>query len=181
MKSKKFLALLLVLVMAISVLASCKPADTPADADKPAETTTDEGKDEGKEEAPADTGAITEMPTDGEPDADQYINTFDTAHPNTLDPAKGSDSYGNGILLNILEPLVRIQDVKGQMGSVEYVPAGAESWDVSEDGLTYTFHVREGNMWNDGTPVTAKDYEYGIKRCIDPRTACPYANNYAYF
>lgn len=180
MKSKKFLALLLVLVMAISVLASCKPADTPADADKPAETTTDEGKDEGKEEAPADTGAITEMPTDGEPDADQYINTFDTAHPNTLDPAKGNDSYGNGILLNILEPLVRIQDVKGQMGSVEYVPAGAESWDVSEDGLTYTFHVREGNMWNDGTPVTAKDYEYGIKRCIDPRTACPYANNTYY-
>ena len=178
MKSKKFLALLLVLVMAISVLASCKPADKPADADKPA--TTDEGKEEGKEEAPADTGALTEMPTDGEPDADQYINTFDTAHPNTLDPAKGSDSYGNGILLNILEPLVRIQDVKGQMGSVEYVPAGAESWDLSEDGLTYTFHVREGNVWNDGTPVTAKDYEYGIKRCIDPRTACPYANNTYY-
>ncbi len=178
MKSKKFLALLLVLVMAISVLASCKPADKPADADKPAETT--EGKEEGKEEAPAETGAMNEMPTDGEPDADQYINTFDTAHPNTLDPAKGSDVYGNGILLNILEPLVRIQDVKGQMGSVEYVPAGAESWDLSEDGMTYTFHIREGNMWNDGTPVTAKDYEYGIKRCIDPRTACPFANNTYY-
>lgn len=178
MKSKKFLALLLVLVMAISVLASCKPADKPADADKPAETT--EGKEEGKEEAPAETGAVTEMPTDGEPDADQYINTFDTAHPNTLDPAKGSDMYGNGILLNIIEPLVRIQDVKGQMGSVEYVPAGAESWDISEDGLTYTFHIREGNVWNDGTPVTAKDYEFGIKRCIDPRTACPFANNTYY-
>lgn len=177
MKSKKFLALLLVLVMAISVLASCKPAE-----EKPAEepAATEEGKEEGKEEAPAETGAVTEMPTDGEPDADQYINTFDTAHPNTLDPAKGSDSYGNGILLNILEPLVRIQDVKGQMGSVEYVPAGAESWDVSEDGLTYTFHIREGNMWNDGTPVTAKDYEFAIKRAMDPRTACPYANNTYY-
>ena len=180
MKSKKFLALLLVLVMAISVLASCKPADKPADADKPAENTTDEGKEEGKEEAPAESGAMTEMPTDGEPDADQYINTFDTAHPNTLDPAKGSDVYGNGILLNIIEPLVRIQDVKGKMGSVEYVPAGAESWEVSEDGMTYTFHIREGNMWNDGTPVTAKDYEFGIKRCIDPRTASPFANNTYY-
>lgn len=177
MKSKKFLALLLVLVMAISVLASCKPAE-----EKPAEepAATEEGKEEGKEEAPAETGALTEMPTDGEPDADQYINTFDTAHPNTLDPAKGSDMYGNGILLNIIEPLVRIQDVKGQMGSVEYVPAGAESWDISEDGLTYTFHIREGNVWNDGTPVTAKDYEFGIKRCIDPRTACPFANNTYY-
>ena len=177
MKSKKFLALLLVLVMAISVLASCKPAE-----EKPAEepAATEEGKEEGKEEAPAETGAVTEMPTDGEPDADQYINIFDTAHPNTLDPAKGSDMYGNGILLNILEPLVRIQDVKGKMGSVEYVPAGAESWDLSEDGMTYTFHIREGNVWNDGTPVTAKDYEYGIKRCIDPRTACPFANNTYY-
>ena len=177
MKSKKFLALLLVLVMAISVLASCKPAE-----EKPAEepAATEEGKEEGKEEAPAETGAVTEMPTDGEPDADQYINTFDTAHPNTLDPAKGNDMYGNGILLNIIEPLVRIQDVKGQMGSVEYVPAGAESWDISEDGLTYTFHIREGNVWNDGTPVTAKDYEFGIKRCIDPRTACPFANNTYY-
>ena len=177
MKSKKFLALLLVLVMAISVLASCKPAE-----EKPAEepAATEEGKEEGKEEAPAETAAVTEMPTDGEPDADQYINTFDTAHPNTLDPAKGSDMYGNGILLNILEPLVRIQDVKGKMGSVEYVPAGAESWDLSEDGTTYTFHIREGNVWNDGTPVTAKDYEYGIKRCIDPRTACPFANNTYY-
>lgn len=66
------------------------------------------------------------------------------------------------------------------MGSVEYVPAGAESWDLSEDGMTYTFHIREGNVWNDGTPVTAKDYEYGIKRCIDPRTACPFANNTYY-
>ena len=177
MKSKKFLALLLVLVMAISVLASCKPAE-----EKPAEepAATEEGKEEGKEEAPAETGAVTEMPTDGEPDADQYINTFDTAHPNTLDPAKGSDMYGSGILFNIIEPLVRIQDVKGQMGSVEYVPAGAESWDISEDGLTYTFHIREGNVWNDGTPVTAKDYEFGIKRCIDPRTACPFANNTYY-
>lgn len=178
MKSKKFLALLLVLVMAISVLASCKPADTPADADKPAETTTDEGKEEGKDDADLATanGSVDQMPTDGEPDADQYMNTFDSAQPNTLDPAKGDDMYGSTILLNILEPLVRIKDVEGQMGSIEYFPAGAESWDVSEDGLTYTFHVREGNMWNDGTPVTAKDYEYGILRGVDPRTACPFAN-----
>lgn len=175
MKSKKFLAILLVLVMAISVLASCKPADTPADADKPAETTTDEGKDKddlgGEKVATSD-----EIPTGGEPDADQYINTFDDSHPNTLDPSKGSDAYGNSILTNIVEPLIRVKDVEGKLGETEYWAAGAESWDISEDGLTYTFHVREGNKWNDGEPVTAKDYEYGILRSIDPRSACPYAN-----
>lgn len=173
MKSKKFLALLLVLVMAISVLASCKPADTPADADKPAESTTDEGKDTPAENEEDKTA---EIPTGGEPDADQYINTFDDSHPTTLDPAKGNDRYGNSILINVLEPLIRIQDVEGKLGETEYVPAGAESWDISEDGLTYTFHIRQGNKWNDGQEVTAKDYEYGILRCVDPATVCPYAN-----
>ncbi len=169
MKNKKFLALLLVLVMAISVLASCKPAEKPAE--EPAKT------EEGKEaEKPAETASSDEIPTGGEPDADQFINTFDNSHPNTLDPSKGSDMYGNNILMNIVEPLIRVQDVEGKQGETEYFAAGAESWDISEDGLTYTFHIREGNKWNDGEPVTAKDYEYGILRSIDPRTACPYAN-----
>ena len=170
MKSKKFLALLLVLVMAISVLASCKPAE-----EKPAEepAATEEGK---EAEKPAETASTNEIPTGGEPDADQFINTFTDSHPNTLDPSRGSDQYGNDVIINILEPLVRLQDKEGSLGDTEYAPAGAESWDISEDGLTYTFHVREGNKWNDGEPVTAKDYEYGILRSIDPSTACPYAN-----
>ncbi len=55
------------------------------------------------------------------------------------------------------------------------VPAGADSWTVSDDGTTYTFHIREGWTWSDGTPVTAGDYVYAFQRIVDPATAAPMA------
>lgn len=54
-------------------------------------------------------------------------------------------------------------------------PELAESWDVSEDGLTYTFHLVEGATWSDGTPVTANDFVYGWQRLVNPDTASEYA------
>ncbi|MGH7863106.1 MAG: peptide ABC transporter substrate-binding protein, partial [Candidatus Dormibacteraceae bacterium] len=48
------------------------------------------------------------------------------------------------------------------------VPAAADSWDVSSDGLTYTFHLHPGMVWSDGSPLTAHDFEYAIKRNLDP-------------
>ena len=54
--------------------------------------------------------------------------------------------------------------------------AGAESVDISEDGLTYTFKLREDAKWSDGEPVTAKDYEYGWKRLLDPQYGYTYAS-----
>ena len=53
-------------------------------------------------------------------------------------------------------------------------PGVAESWDVSDDGLTYTFHLRKSN-WSDGTPLTANDFEYTWKRLCDPSVASPSA------
>lgn len=99
-----------------------------------------------------------------------YLNTFLGAQPNTLDPSKGTDIYGNNVLLNILEPLVRYNSTEEAI-----VPAGAESWSLSDDGLVYTFKIRD-MKWNDGKKVTAQDYAYGIRRSTDPNTACPYAN-----
>ena len=52
---------------------------------------------------------------------------------------------------------------------------GAEKWDVSEDGLTYTFHLRDGLKWSDGEDLTAEHYVYGIQRLLDPKTASEYA------
>ncbi len=60
------------------------------------------------------------------------------------------------------EGLVRIYDNKIE-------PAMAESWKVSKDGLTYTFKLRD-SKWSDGEPVTAYDFEYGIKRLLDQVT-----------
>ena len=54
-------------------------------------------------------------------------------------------------------------------------PELATSWDVSDDGLTYTFHLAEDATWSDGTPVTANDFVYGWQRLVDPDTASEYA------
>ena len=67
----------------------------------------------------------------------------------------------------IFEGLVRLHDGKVQ-------PGMAETWDISEDGKTYTFHLRDAK-WSDGKPVTANDFEYGIKRLLDPKTGAAYA------
>ena len=55
------------------------------------------------------------------------------------------------------------------------VPAIAESYDLSEDGLTYTFHLRKEAKWSNGDPVTANDFVYAWQRLVDPNTASEYA------
>ena len=71
---------------------------------------------------------------------------------------------------NQFVPLVGYDSVTGQAE-----PAGAESWSVSDDGLTYTFNIRQGWNWSDGTPVTANDYVNSFRRIADPATAAPMA------
>ena len=50
------------------------------------------------------------------------------------------------------------------------VPSLAERWEISDDGLRYVFHLREGLAWSDGTPLTAQDVEFGVKRVLDPES-----------
>ena len=50
-------------------------------------------------------------------------------------------------------------------------PAAAEKWEISADGTEYIFHLRDGLVWNDGTPLTAYDFEYAWKRVLNPETA----------
>ena len=59
------------------------------------------------------------------------------------------------------------------------VPAQAADVKISEDGLTYTFTLRDGLKWADGTPLTAKDFVYSWTRAIDPNTASDYAYMFA--
>ena len=59
--------------------------------------------------------------------------------------------------------------------TLEALPGMAERWDVSDDGLAYTFHLREGARWTNGAPVTAFDFEKSYRRFLDPRTAAEYA------
>jgi len=59
--------------------------------------------------------------------------------------------------------------------TLEPMPGVAESWEVSEDQLTYTFHLRKDALWSDCSPVTADDFHYGWRRLLGPRTAAEYA------
>ena len=88
--------------------------------------------------------------------------------PTTLDPTKGQSIGDNEIQHAITEGLTR-----NTAGDVK--PGIAESWDESEDGLTYTFHLRKDAKWSDGEPITAGDFEYSWKRLVNPETASPYA------
>lgn len=90
--------------------------------------------------------------------------------PPTLDPGLATDNVSVEVVKQIFEPLVDFDD------NNNVYPVEAESWDISPDGLTYTFYLRPGLRWSDGNPVTAYDYEFAWKRNIDPKTASDYAN-----
>lgn len=105
-------------------------------------------------------------------DKDQYVNAFLKAEPQTLDISKAKDLYSSQILQEVTEGLTRLE--KDDKGKEVTKPAGAESWTKSDDGLTWTFKIRD-MKWSDGKAVSAKDYEYSIKRTLDPKTAAQYA------
>ena len=90
-------------------------------------------------------------------------------NPETLDPALNSAIDGANTLITIFEPLLIINE------NNEVIGGQAESWEASEDGLTWTFTMRDGLKWSDGTDLTAKDFEYSFKRMANPDTAAPYA------
>ena len=89
--------------------------------------------------------------------------------PETIDPALNSAADGANVIVHAFESLL-IVDSENKI-----VPGQAESYDVSEDGMTYTFHLRDGLKWSDGSPLTSNDFVYSWKRLADPNTAAPYA------
>lgn len=90
-------------------------------------------------------------------------------NPETLDPALNSAVDGGNMLITLFETLLIIdQDNKVQ-------PGQAEKYEVSPDGLTWTFTMRDGLKWSDGTELNAKDFEYTFKRIADTNVAAPYA------
>ena len=91
------------------------------------------------------------------------------SNPETLDPALNSAVDGGNTIITVFETLLIINE------NNEAVPGQVESWTTSEDGLTWTFTMRDGLKWSDGTDLNAKDFEYSFKRMADPDTAAPYA------
>mgnify|MGYP000240764312 CR=1 FL=1 len=89
------------------------------------------------------------------------------SNPETLDPALNSAVDGANTIITIFEPLLLINE------NNEVVGGQAESWEASEDGLTWTFTMKDGLKWSDGSDLTAKDFEYSFKRLACPDTAPP--------
>ena len=101
--------------------------------------------------------------------ADQTITVNWGAEPPSLDPGLATDVTSSGILLSIMDPLLKLGP------DLEPIPMLAESWETSEDGLTVTFNLRDDGRWTNGDPVTAQDFEWSWKRTISPALAADYA------
>ena len=89
--------------------------------------------------------------------------------PASLDPQKATGERPDQVIGDLFEGLVA-DDAQGRP-----VPGQAQSWTVSADGLTYTFRLREGLRWSDGTPLAADDFVFAFRRLVDPATAAGFA------
>lgn len=85
--------------------------------------------------------------------------------PDTLDPQRAEDESSREIIRDLFEGLV------GETVDGELVPGAAESWELSEDRLSWTFKLRADGRWSNGDPVTAHDFVAGLRRAVDPATA----------
>ena len=95
---------------------------------------------------------------------ERYLIWRLSSEPKQWDPTNNSESVSDGIVKQLFEGLT-VSTADG------FRPGMAEKWDVSEDGKTYTFHLRKDAKWSDGSNVTAKDFEYSWRRMCDPNFA----------
>lgn len=153
MKNSKLVWLLSLLLVVTLFLAAC------GGDDKETKTTTDTDEKEGTTEEATEEVAV---------DEDQVLNLIMTAEIPTMDSALVTDAVGFDLLNNVNEGLYRLSQ---ENIAVPALSDGEPT--VSEDGLVYTFTLRDSN-WSDGTPVTANDFEYAWKRAMNPDTASEY-------
>lgn len=156
--SKKTISLLLALCLVLAAFSGCAaPAqEEPQTIDDAVAAAESEVAEEASEVEAADVPQELLFVLNNEPD--------------TIDPTITSNSFATPFLVNCFEGLVTYDET----GSV--VPGNAESWEVSEDLTKFTFKLREGLKWSDGSPLTAHDYVYANFRVLDPATGGQYVN-----
>ena len=102
--------------------------------------------------------------------ATQILHRGNGTEPQTLDPHRAEGVPSSNILRDLFEGLV------AEAPNGELIPGAAESWEISADGLIYTFTMRPDGRWSNGDPVTASDFEYGLRRSADPETLSRYSS-----
>ncbi len=103
------------------------------------------------------------------PAADPVLNRAIGQEPESVDPHLARTTQAHTVQRDLFEGLVRYSP-DGVL-----VPGAAERWEVSSDGLTYTFYLRENGRWSNGDPVLASDFVASLRRLVDPATASFYA------
>jgi oligopeptide transport system substrate-binding protein len=106
----------------------------------------------------------------GAASAETVLNRGNDTDPATLDHHRTSSVAEGNVLRDLYDGLT-IQDADGKA-----IPGVAKSWDISEDGTVYTFHLRDNAKWSNGDPVTAGDFQFTFRRLMDPKTAAGYAS-----
>jgi peptide/nickel transport system substrate-binding protein len=156
-RTKSF-GLLSVLVLVSMILGACQPAAAPTTA-PPTEAP-----------APATVAAPTTPPVEGCGEAGTIVIAYD-GDIDHVEPMEFRSIAAYDATANLYEPLIQQELVdKGNnvfIGSEKFVGAGAESYEVSADGTVYTFHLRRDAKFADGTPITAQDYYYTLKRALE--------------
>ncbi|WP_026907699.1 peptide ABC transporter substrate-binding protein [Paucisalibacillus globulus] len=148
----KKLLFLLIAALTVFFLAACTANE-------------DAGKDpEEKEkvEEPAETGDTTDDETTMD---EKVLRLNNSTEPSSLDPSIGFDAVSWDPLNNLMEGLTRLDKDHQAAEGV------AEDWNITEDGLTYTFTLREDAKWSNGDPVVAADFEFAWKYMLNPETA----------
>lgn len=158
---KKVISLMLAACMVMGMTA-CGASEATADSQPAADGTTSETQ-------AATTAATDAAAATTESTGDKELAVQIGPDPETIDPALNSAVDGGNMLLHAYECLL----IVGEDGTLQ--PGQAESYEVSEDGLTWTFHLRDGLKWSDGSDLTANDFVYSWKRVCDPEVAAPYA------
>ncbi len=164
---KKFLSVMLASAMALSMIGCGSSAVSGVTEQPQSNETAPTTEAAPSGDAAADTAAQTTEAT-GEGSGDD-LNVMLETPVESLDPQQATDGTSFEVIANYTDGLMQM-DADGQA-----VNALAETIDLSEDGLTYTFHIREDANWSNGDPVTANDFVFAWQRAVDPEVASEYS------
>lgn len=139
---------------AIGLLAGCGGGETPVAGSKPGVAANSSNAETGQ-----GSGKIPGV-----------LRRSNGAEPGSLDPHLAEGVPASNVLRDLYEGLMT------EKANGELTGGVAESWDVSDDGLSYTFTFRDNAKWSNGEPVTPNDFVYSLRRAVDPKTRSTYAD-----